>query len=832
MSRLLACLLFVLSTALAAAGAGQSREARPEDERHEWSMARGNPGLTGASNDASVKPPLRRRWAYQTPAAMFKAEPCVAAGKVFVCSCEGAIMALDAETGRPAWMRLGLADRGSRYSTLCCDGIRLFVAMRYKGICALDAATGKTLWTHALKSPKPAPLPPMTVSAEGKLFFTRLDESGVFAVALKPEDGTEVWATRLGEAGWNLRRELCYADGTVYASASVGPPDSYRGRKATAGCVVALKAEDGSVIWKRDDLPGGGAEHGKLLTCVSDGRIVCCAAPYRHQAQVLDAKTGKTLWTTKRGMHASWFAIAGDLVLAGCTGIGAGYAFYDAKSGRHLGRSRIPTGASNCSLPAVSGGYAFSNMGTPKMPGSIRAYGRYPVSSLGAVDLGTRKMVWSYRLAGNACASPVIAHGRVYTCGPGGWVYCFEPAADTGPPPLAPDFDIAGMRTTHKKMGIPPTPGRGATFKGRDKPAGGRSWPMYGGCPQRCGLELRIRTPIELAWTFDTGDAVHSTAAIQDGLAFVGSDSGKLFALELASGRKKWEFQAAGKVHCSPAVAGGLVIVGSDDGRLYALDAGSGRKRWEFKTADRVRAAPAIVDDKVVFAGWDRCVYALNLADGKLLWRFVTSHEINAAPAVCKGRVFAGGADWILYALDLDSGTLDWHRLLRGPTRGVAVYRDMVAILYLKGSDGAMAYLCPENGQPAMKQVGGGWRCGAAFGAPAFSGDWLFFGRWVGGGVGAVDLREEKPYGRRFQAAGSGCLEAPLVTRDVMILATIRGTVEAYGIHDGRTPPTKLWEWKTPSGKMFHTSPAAAGGYVVVGNDDGHVYGFRYAEPQ
>jgi hypothetical protein len=166
----------------------------------------------------------------------------------------------------------------------------------------------------------------------------------------------------------------------------------------------------------------------------------------------------------------------------------------------------------------------------------------------------------------------------------------------------------------------------------------------------------------------------------------------------------------------------------------------------------------------------------------------------------------------------------------RGPTRGVAVYRDMVATLYLKGSDGAMAYLCPQNGEPAMKQVGGGWRRRAAFGAPAFNGDWLFFSRWFGGGVGVVNLREERSYSRRFQSGAWGCLEAPLVTRDIMILATIRGTIEAYSIHDGKTSPKKLWEWKTPSGKMFHAFPAAAGGSLVVGNDDGCVYGFRYSQ--
>ena len=98
--------------------------------------------------------------------------------------------------------------------------------------------------------------------------------------------------------------------------------------------------------------------------------------------------------------------------------------------------------------------------------------------------------------------------------------------------------------------------------------------------------------------------------------------------------------------------------------------------------------------------------------------------------------------------------------------------------------------------------------------------------------MGIVNLREEKAHGTGRQSGSSGCLQTPLCTKDIMILATIKGTAEAYSIYDGKTAARKLWEWKTPSGKMFHTAPAAAGGIIVVGNDDGFVYAFRYGERQ
>jgi outer membrane protein assembly factor BamB len=266
------------------------------------------------------------------------------------------------------------------------------------------------------------------------------------------------------------------------------------------------------------------------------------------------------------------------------------------------------------------------------------------------------------------------------------------------------------------------------------------------------------------------------------------------------------------------------VVVGADNGKLYAVDVTNGVKKWEFKTGDWIRAAPAIVGEKVIFGSWDRCVYALSLADGKPLWRYVTNHEIHASPAVYKGRVLVGSGDWIAYGLNLETGKPDWHRLGSGPIRSVAVYRDMFVALR-QGRDSSMSFLCPESGGPAMKQMRAGHRYRAAFGAPAFSGDWLFYGRWYNGGPGILNLRKEKSHRR---TAVTGCLETPLIAGKTMILATINGTVEAYSLSEKPTAPRKLWEWKAPSGKMFRTAPVAAGGHIVVGNDDGFIYGFRY----
>jgi outer membrane protein assembly factor BamB len=50
-----------------------------------------------------------------------------------------------------------------------------------------------------------------------------------------------------------------------------------------------------------------------------------------------------------------------------------------------------------------------------------------------------------------------------------------------------------------------------------------------------------------------------------------GSDDHNLYALDAVSGQNHWSFQTGGKVQSSPTVVDGIVYVGSDDGKLYAI---------------------------------------------------------------------------------------------------------------------------------------------------------------------------------------------------------------------------------------------------------------------
>ena len=90
-------------------------------------------------------------------------------------------------------------------------------------------------------------------------------------------------------------------------------------------------------------------------------------------------------------------------------------------------------------------------------------------------------------------------------------------------------------------------------------------------------------------WAFHTGGQIYSSPAVADGVAYVGSTDGGVYAVEITTGTQKWRLATKGRVVSSPAVAAGTVFVESYDSNLYAIDAATGKSKWTFATAGEHR---------------------------------------------------------------------------------------------------------------------------------------------------------------------------------------------------------------------------------------------------
>jgi outer membrane protein assembly factor BamB len=177
---------------------------------------------------------------------------------------------------------------------------------------------------------------------------------------------------------------------------------------------------------------------------------------------------------------------------------------------------------------------------------------------------------------------------------------------------------------------------------------------------------LRFRSRYALGGAFQG-----SSPAVANGVIYVCSTNGTLFALNASTGERLWR-NASIVAYQTPAVAdgaNGAVYVGSDDESLYALKARTGAKLWSYATNGSITAAPAVANGTVFAGSADGYMYALNASTGALVWKFLTGPSRNSnipngiysSPAAANGVVYFSGGDVYVYALDASNGTLLWR---------------------------------------------------------------------------------------------------------------------------------------------------------------------------
>ena len=85
-------------------------------------------------------------------------------------------------------------------------------------------------------------------------------------------------------------------------------------------------------------------------------------------------------------------------------------------------------------------------------------------------------------------------------------------------------------------------------------------------------------------WTYATGNLIdYSSAAVINGVVYVGSDDNYLYALNAANGALIWQYKTGNAIDSSPTVANGVVFFGSEDNKVYALNATDGRQNMELR---------------------------------------------------------------------------------------------------------------------------------------------------------------------------------------------------------------------------------------------------------
>ncbi|GIK27504.1 MAG: serine/threonine-protein kinase [Chloroflexi bacterium] len=197
-------------------------------------------------------------------------------------------------------------------------------------------------------------------------------------------------------------------------------------------------------------------------------------------------------------------------------------------------------------------------------------------------------------------------------------------------------------------------------------------------------------------WNYEAGAPIRSRPFVTSDIIIFGADDGSIYGLEL-SGKRKWVYRAKRSIISSPAVdqKNGICYIGSFDGYLYALDANSGFTLWRFRTNGPVVSSPALTADSVYFGSADGIMYAVNVDSGKERWQYTSGKPIVGSPTVAGNMVYFGGTDNAFYCLDVKTGRMLWKYQTRGQITSTPVLGENLIVF---GSMDNTIYALPTVG--------------------------------------------------------------------------------------------------------------------------------------
>jgi len=219
-----------------------------------------------------------------------------------------------------------------------------------------------------------------------------------------------------------------------------------------------------------------------------------------------------------------------------------------------------------------------------------------------------------------------------------------------------------------------------------------------------------------LSWTTTLldNDWVIAVPAVSNDRVFVGTWSGRFYALNSINGEVLWQFPTGGVTYSSPSVFNNTVFVGSGTENVYAIDANTGTQKWKYTGGkDSVWGSPSVAYGKVYIQDLAGYIHALDAQNGNFIWLYETGAEGKtsiSSPAVANGVVYIGSQDKNIYALDAYNGNVLWKYQTGG-----AVYSSPAisnGILYVSSNDGYVYAFGNESASlnvPDIKQYSPPW---------------------------------------------------------------------------------------------------------------------------
>ncbi len=236
-----------------------------------------------------------------------------------------------------------------------------------------------------------------------------------------------------------------------------------------------------------------------------------------------------------------------------------------------------------------------------------------------------------------------------------------------------------------------------------------------------------IDTECKLQWKRATGGALAGAAEVVGDTVYIGSDDGRVYALQADNGATRWMFPPAPVTHVAPAPAP-MTPPTPEEARAAARAL---RAKWRYArrhkgesaieamsampepraatTAPPAMEIPApstylaksfgasavVVEDGTVYAGnEDHKLYALDAATGALRWQFTADDAVSTAPLLVNNVIYFGTASGDVFAIDRQSHAQVWKTSTPGAiTSAPRLFNETVVVAtagrHLVGLDAA-----------------------------------------------------------------------------------------------------------------------------------------------
>jgi eukaryotic-like serine/threonine-protein kinase len=396
------------------------------------------------------------------------------------------------------------------------------------------------------------------------------------------------------------------------------------------------------------------------------------------------------------------------------------------------------------------------------------------------------------------------------------------------------------------------------------------NWPELHGNPQLTGFTTNTTissanaSQLGVHWAAELyGQAIDSptiayNAALGETLVYLGTETGYLMALNLATGQVVWANWLGSPLVSSPTYSDGSLYVATQrNTALFDVNATTGNVVCSVPTANTIEATAVVATPPggirtVYIAAEDSAIdgpmYAINAGNCSIEWQFTDYDQVTGSWNPASYGVTANGTPLVIfgsadpdsrvYAVNALTGALVWWYQTYYPAggnfdigAGITVSAPGVngiasGAVYAINKFGSLSALNLANGSVLWSEninnlTGGS---GPSRSAPALEGDNLVFGH--SGGLldvdpvnGAILWQYHNP--SHTEIISSAAILGPTVASSVVVAGDLAGLISVVSLSNG----SLLYSYQT--GSYITGSPAISNGNIVIDSTDSLLYDFQ-----